>query len=212
MKPSERRALKAEKEALKAEQKAEKEATKREKELLRRGQSDYDDTDDELDESNAHEGGENTESGTPRKEGFFQSHIRLITFIVCMVLIVTVLGPWGIDMLVSQKRNDTVKGERLMTVDTVNAIYDSVGSITFKSLEDFTYTDLSLKSGYIIREYPIEGTDVVLKIGAAKLTANPDYMHLIDYEYNTPRVNIMEDDPESFFIEYEERRQAEEDK
>ena len=70
MKPSERRALEAEK-------RAQKEAEQRERELLK-GSSKWDSVD--------------TDDGKPRKESFFQNHVKLITFVICATLILTVLG------------------------------------------------------------------------------------------------------------------------
>lgn len=137
-----------------------------------------------------------------RKEGFFQSHVRLITFAVCMILMLTVLGPWGVDRYIESGRggNHVVDDKVDIDLESVYSISHSAGAITFKSLDGYNYTDLSyeVKNGkYYVREYPIDGSALKLKIGAQSLSSQPDYIYLIDYrggEY----ANIMKEDAETF--------------
>ena len=124
MKPSEKRALEAEK-------RAQREAAERERELEREAakakkEDDLPNIDTEPDAI------DNTEQVTPdesttgykRKEGFIQSHIRLITFIVTSALVLFVLGPLGIDMLVASKNNKIVNNKEDISIETVYKIYD----------------------------------------------------------------------------------------
>lgn len=189
MKPSERRALEAEK-------RAQREAEMREREL-------------EIGKaaSSAPRASNYAADGRyERKEGFFQSHVRIITFIICMVLILTVLGPWGIDKLVEKGRNKVVNDQKDMTVDTIYMIWDNVGEITFSSFDNFNYTDLSYdsKNGeYFVREFPIENTDLVLKVGGADMNKAPDYAYLIHYDRDgSSYIDVMKENPREFLEDH----------
>lgn len=141
-----------------------------------------------------------------RKEGFFQSHIRLITFIITATLVMTVLGPLGIDMLVASKNNKGVTNLKDMDIETVYLIHDNASIIQWKNFEKFNYSDLSYdsKTGkYFVREYPIANSDLVLKVGGPSTKTHPDYAQLIDYR-SGEYVNVLVDDPRDFVKRQEE--------
>ncbi len=175
MKPSERRALEEEK-------RAQREAVAREAELekashindngntLRRAESSY--SDEEQKDDGYH------------RESFFSSHVRLITFIICMALILTVLGPWGIDMLVQQRRTEIfgeeVENKKNISADAVILLSDMGYDMTWDSLAAFSYTDFSTNDSFI-REYEVADTGLVLRVGGKTLKGSPEYVRLINY-------------------------------
>jgi hypothetical protein len=142
-----------------------------------------------------------------RKEGFFGAHVRLITFIITATLVLTVLGPIGIDMLVAYRNNKTVNNMNDIDIETVYDIYDSREAIQWKHLRSFNYTDYSYdaKGGrYLVREYSISGSRLVLKVGGPELSAHPDYIQLIDYrtgEY----IDVLKEDPREFVRSLEDK-------
>lgn len=150
---------------------------------------------------------ENSENGYAsarkvRKEGFVQSHIRLITFVVCMALMLTVLGPWGIDRYIESGRNGNRVVDNKVDIDmeSVYSISQSSGAVALNSLDGYNYEDLSYETSsgkYYIREYPIDGSALKLKVGALSLSDRPDYLYLIDYR-SGKYANIMEEDAETF--------------
>jgi hypothetical protein len=125
MKPSERRALEAEK-------RAQKDAEQRESELLK-GSSKWDSAD--------------TDDSKPRKESFFQNHVKLITFAICAVLILTVLGPWGVDRLVSKHRESIfgkeIDGKKDITVPEIVALANKGEALTWNDFEKYNFKDYS---------------------------------------------------------------------
>ena len=191
MKPSERRALMAQREAekLKAEQSAELDENSSQPEKAPKKQREED-------------------QAKPRKiktEGFFSNHARLIAFIVTSILIVTLFSPFAIDMfLEGQKDKNTVSDKKDMTVQHVYAIADNYGSITWKSFEQFNYTDMSRDDGkYYTREYPIADTLLVLQVGGKTLSGQPEYIYLIsltDAEY----INVAKDSVKLFVNKYQD--------
>lgn len=141
-----------------------------------------------------------------RKEGFFQAHVRLITFIITATLVMTVLGPLGIDMLVASKNNKGVTNLKDMDIETVYLIHDNASIIQWKNFEKFNYSDLSYdsKTGkYFVREYPIANSDLVLKVGGPSTKTHPDYAQLIDYR-SGEYVDVLVDDPRDFVKRQEE--------
>lgn len=139
------------------------------------------------------------------REGFFGSHARLITFIVCMALILTVLGPWGIDMLVAKSRQEVfgneVEGKKDMTAESIILLSELGSDMTWKNLENFNYTDYSFskegKATYI-REYEVSGTSLFLRVGGARLSGSPDYVRLIDYESGEYIADIRKESVRAF--------------
>ena len=197
MKPSERRALEAEK-------RAQKEAAMREKELEAKAQ--YSEM---INENNTESGkraeGESlnadaqyrqvpkgdikVEGDGYHREGFFGSHVRLITFIIAFALVATVLGPWGIDMLVSKSReawngNESEDGAKL-TVNHVIALSDMGYDMTWGSLKGFGYEDSSYtKKGKTTYNYKYsfeESDSLCLEVIGSSNTGSPDIVRLIDY-------------------------------
>lgn len=175
MKPSERRALEQEK-------RAQREAATREAELEKASRVKNEASSIGRQEP-SYSKDEQKGDGYHR-EGFFSSHVRLITFIICMVLILTVLGPWGIDMLVQERRaeifGEEVEAKKSLTADAVILLSDMSYDMTWDSLAAFTYTDFS-DSDSFIREYEVADTGLVLRVGGATLKGSPEYVRLINY-------------------------------
>ena len=201
MKPSEKRALReaklkaAEQEAMSApapEKPAQEEAPQKEN----------------IQEENIQEENTSGAEHTPyvRKEGFFGAHIRLITFIITATLVLTVFGPLGVDMLVASKNNRGVTNLEDMSIDTVYTIHRNADVIEWKNLQKFNYSDYSYENEggkYLVREYPIADSRLVLKVGGPKLASKPEYIQLIDYR-SGEYVNVLLEDPRDFVKAIEE--------
>ena len=141
-----------------------------------------------------------------RKEGFFQAHVRLITFIITATLVMTVLGPLGIDMLVASKNEKGVTNKKDMEISTVYLVHDNAAIIEWKNFDAFNYADLSYEhqnGRYIVREYPIANSRLVLKVGGPDSRVHPEYIQLIDYR-SGEYVNVLVDDPRDFVTQIEE--------
>jgi hypothetical protein len=210
MKPSEKRALEAEK-------RAEREALAREKELEANASSSSAATTEiggidpratykKLPEEEIEVKGDGY-----HRESFFGKNVRLITFIVCMALILTVLGPWGIDMLVAHSRaeifGEEVDNKRDLTTDAVVLLADMGTDMTWKSLENFNYNDFSFtKEGRTtyVREYEIVGTPLFLRVGGTSLNGSPDYVRLIDYNSGEFISDIRKESVRAFISEHSE--------
>ena len=199
MKPSEKRSLEAEK-------RAQREAAERERELERETWRSENEDQFEADAENG-----NPESTEPifsqereeryqRKEGFIQSHVRLITFIITAALVLFVLGPLGIDMLVASKNDKIVKNKEDISIETVYKIYDLYDGVHWGSFKNFNYTDYSDKvEGVLIyeREYPVKDSRLVVKAGGSSMKDSPEYIYLIDYR-NGVRIDLKKEDPRNY--------------
>ena len=181
MKPSERRALREAEEAARREEKLRLE--------------------DEMD-SAAREirRAENGDKPIKRKEGFFQSHVRIITFVIATI-VVLILGPLGIDMLIaSEKQVNKVTNLEDITLQEVYAVHDNAAIIKWEYFEDFNYEDHSRTvdgEKYLAREYPIAGTSLVLRVEGFEDKPYPEIIRLIDYT-SGKHVNVLTDDPRDF--------------
>ena len=130
MKPSERRALEAEKRAQREAEARERELTEEKTEKAQKEQP-------SAEESETTPDIKADEKPYRRKEGFFQSHIRLITFIITATLILTVFGPLGVDMLVAAKNDKIVNNKEDISIETVYKIYDLYDSVQWGSFKNF---------------------------------------------------------------------------
>lgn len=167
MKPSERRALEAEK-------RAQKEVEAKERSL----QSDCGSADD---------------GNSEKREGFFSKHVRIITFAICVVLILTVLGPWSIDRLVTKHRESIfgsdMSNKEDITPNDIVALARLGETLTWNDLNDFNYNDLSQdyldevtnkKRTEYRREYAVDGMLVVRVIGNST-SGRPASVQLLYY-------------------------------
>lgn len=158
MKPSEKRALEAEKKARKA-------AEAREYELTGNYRADKKDT-----------------HGS--KEGFAQSHVRLITFIICMLVLIPVCL-FGTDMLVAKTRGETVANKRELTLDFVYTIAKAENNITWEYFDKFNYTDRTISHQgvtTVVREYSVTDTELTVRVvGIGTAKGYPNKVLLIDY-------------------------------
>lgn len=194
MKPSERRAIQAEK-------RAEEEAKRREAELLTEKQSDEkaDDTEQAEYEVYIHPK-RKADKPYKRKEGFIQSHIRLITFIITTVLVLFVVGPVGIDMLVAHRNAKTVDSMQDISIETIYSIYDNADIIQWSSFKNFNYTDYSDSHDGVTtyeRTYPVKDSRLVLKVGGESTLNRPEYIQLIDYR-SGKFIDVYKYDPREF--------------
>ena len=168
MKPSERRALQAEKQA-------QSEAQQKEKELQSRSAS-YDDT-----------------SSDEKKEGFFSRNVRVITFSICVVLILTVFGPWSVDRLVSKHRESIfgaeTKGKQDITAQDIVYLAGLGDSLTWSSFDKYNYTNqtrtihdeiTNRKRTEYQREYAVDAMLTVKVIGSSS-KGRPTSVQLVYY-------------------------------
>lgn len=236
MKPSEKRALEAEK-------RAQKEAEQRERDLGAKSGDQKSGTEQKR-KDDAGRFNTNSEYKKPpkekiavhgdenHKESFFGNHVKLITFSICAVLILTVAGPFGIDRLVDRVRENT-RGKEMdskteLTIDEMKLLADLGDNLAWDSLANFNYVDYSsTKNGVSthIREYPVKGTDLVLRVGGTEvgeahefkfpgtnivifrlgdteLPAVPEYVRLIDYKSGDFVEDIRDGDILAFLDEH----------
>ncbi len=178
MKPSEKRALEAEKKRLREEKNS-------------------------MDVA-AHESTDRSPEGSDgkvyrRRESFFSNHVKLITFLI--VGSIVLLGfAFGIDMYVISKKGKSVTNLEDMTMNTVYAIHDNADNMKWRHFKKYNYNDYSFESKegkYIVREYPIADSRLVLKVGGSSVNTTLDYAQLIDYETGN-FVDVLKTDPHEF--------------
>ena len=143
------------------------------------------------------------------RESFFGNHIRLITFIITVTLVLTVFGPWTIDTLVSRSREGWAKtdGEQNLADITIDDILriETTASYTWKAFDGFNYVDISSGGDYIREYFFAESENLSIKIISATASGKPDMILLIDY--NSPKgmdnnVNLYKGRAEEFLKEH----------
>ena len=131
-----------------------------------------------------------------RKEGFFQSNVKLITFIICMAIF---LGSAIIIPLVHFYGERTVvKGEISMQLDDIIAIAGKKQYISWKDFDNYIYTDYSAGS---TREhmYTISGTQYVVMVSGPKSDKNyPDTVIICDLNNTSYFIDLTVDNIQLF--------------
>ena len=126
-----------------------------------------------------------------RDEGFFQSHVKLITFIICMAVF---LGAVTVIPLVHWLDERTVvRGEVEMTLDDVIAISSKKQYIRWDDLEKYIHVDQSHRQ---TREYmyAVSGTNYVLMATGPKSDKTyPDSVVLCDLDNTSYTIDLTVD-------------------
>ena len=146
-----------------------------------------------------------SEDKVEKKEGFFSKHVMLITGIIASLVVICGVV-FGIDYLKDFVNDNqfTVYNDGVdISMAEVNILHDNFYAVQWRHLEGFNYTDYSYtkKGGkYILREYPIEGTELVVRMGGPENQKEPDFIYVRDYE-SGEYIDISVDDPRYFFDE-----------
>ncbi len=131
-----------------------------------------------------------------RHEGFFQSHVKLITFIICMVVILStaILVP-----LIHWLNTRTVlRGETPMELEHIVAIAEKKQFISWDDFDGFIYTDQSTRE---IRQhfYVIKGTTYAVMVTGPKADkVYPDNVTFYDTSSGTAFIDLTIDDIHEF--------------
>ncbi len=143
------------------------------------------------------------------KEGFVSSHIRIITFIVCISLFLIFMGPWSIYRLQEKFSNKDVTDKENITMNYVYGLSDKGGNVVWSDFKDFNYADQSYDTNsgvFIKREYQIAKTNYMLWVGGRGNISSPEYVYLIN-EDTGKQINILDKKAQDFV-----EGQTEEDK
>ena len=195
MKPSERRAMKEQKNNLSEEPKTEAE----------NGASEFQTAyeDDYTIEKNSY-GETVSDSGEEglHREGFVQSHIRLITFIVCIGVFLALFGPWSYF-----KIRDAIESSNRMENDltdismmNVYGISEKGEGVTWSDFSNYNYEDQSYDhegGRYIRRQYNIKDSVFFIWVGGSTSQGIPDYVYLINGDTGA-MIEMREESAEDF--------------
>ena len=134
------------------------------------------------------------ESGYERREGFIQSHIRIITFICCTVVFICVAVAWLLFRDSNQIKGETNKSD--ITMLNVYGISEKKADITWADFALYNYNDQSYSEA-VKREYKIADSDYVVWVGGKNTEGKPEYVYLINMS-TSQHIDLTNDDPRDF--------------
>ena len=213
MKPSERRALMEEKERLRKEASAAsaKESISSNESVSPEDLSDCDvksnhTVKNKKGKSVLDDGVEST-----RKEGFFQSNVKLITFIITVSLLFMVIGPVSVIRrveLVEESRH--YKDGKAITVEEIKDIANAGAMIQWSDFDGYGYEDQSTKKA-TVREYYVADTGYFLVVrGDKNDKVYPDNVHLMYSDDNgTTFIDLRTDNINEFLRAIEAAKEEE---
>lgn len=217
MKPSERRALIQQREQQRKE--AEKEAEREAREQGMSAQTPKEEENAPADSDRpikTDENGGERSKGKARREGFFQSNVKLITFLITVSVLLLLIGPYNIYDMVKDisERADRVTDRQALTMDDVYKISEYGDNISWASFNSFNYIDQSFKTSegeFVKREYAVKGTNYAVLVGGKGLKEWPAYVYLIDYE-SGELADIRREDARKFVEDVESIKQEQKEK
>ena len=131
-----------------------------------------------------------------RKEGFFQSHVKLITFIICMVVFLS--AATVIPLVHWLDERTVVRGDTPMTLEDVIAISSKKQYISWDDLEDYIHVDQSHGQ---TREYMFSVADttyVLMATGPKSDKKYPDSVLLCDVENTSYVIDLTVDNIQQY--------------
>lgn len=114
-----------------------------------------------------------------RHEGFVQSHVKLITFIITLAVLLAAIGPFSIVRIVKLiNQNKNYEGMP-MTVEVIKKIAAKKAYIEWSDFDGYTYEDQSTKNTRV-REYyvPNDGFTLIVR-GDINDKKYPDQVHFM---------------------------------
>lgn len=114
-----------------------------------------------------------------RHEGFVQSHVRLITFIITLAVLLAVIGSFSIIRIIKLINENKNYEGMPMTVEVIKNIATKKAYIEWSDFDGYTYEDQSTDDTRV-REYyvPNEGFTLIVR-GDIKDKKYPDQVHFM---------------------------------
>lgn len=184
MKPSERRALMEEKQRMRDEAIAAENASSNES----LSNEDLSDCDVRVNHTIKSKKGKNIVDGdveSTRREGFFQSNVKLITFIITVSLLFMIIGPFSVIRIVEMvEESRHYKDGKSITVEEIKDIAANKDMITWSDFDGYGYEDQSTKK-ITVREYYVADTGYFLVVrGDKNDDTYPDNVHFMYSDEN----------------------------
>ena len=147
-----------------------------------------------------------------RKEGFFQSHVKLITFIITVSLLFMLIGPFSVIRIVEMvEESRHFRDGETLTVEQIKIIANNKPMITWSDFDGYSYEDQSTKTT-TVREYYVkeDGYSLVVR-GPKSDTKFPDNVHLMYSDDNgTTFIDLRTEDIKGFLAVINASDKAEE--
>ena len=147
------------------------------------------------------------ESISTRKEGFIQSHIRLLTFIGCMIILVWIVFPFSISGIIDMFSGSDELAK--IDIEYVVGISEKGEEISWEYFEKYEYTDMSYEvdgAEYVKREYPISSSNLVLWVGGATDAGRPDFVYLVDYS-TSDHIDIRTENVKEYLNQIQQQKE-----
>lgn len=135
-----------------------------------------------------------------RKEGFFQNHVKLITFIITVSLLFALIGPFSIIRIIENiEESRHYKDGETLTIEKIEQIAKKKVLITWSDFDGYSYEDQSTKSA-LVREYYVKEEGYFLVVRGSKNDPEyPDNVHFMHSDENgTSFIDLRTQDIKGF--------------
>ncbi len=211
MKPSERRALMEEKNRMREEASATESISSNESDITE-DLADYDIKSNHTIKSKKGKNIIDDDSVSTRKEGFFQSNVKLITFIITVSLLFVLIGPFSIIRIIEVvEENRHYKDGATMTIEDIGGIAAHKTMISWSDFDGYGYEDQSTKKTKVREYYVAERGYFLVVRGSDKDGNYPDSVHFMYSDENgTTVIDLRTDNLKEFLATIEAANKEEE--
>ena len=115
-------------------------------------------------------------------ETFWTANVKLITFIVCMAVLLATIGPWSVFQIVKwYEAREAEQNEVPVTQEQLDALVAKGDRLSWVDFDGFTYEVIAEDIAYI-RKYPGENDRFYLLVTSSGSTAPIESVLLVDVE------------------------------
>ncbi len=135
-----------------------------------------------------------------KTENFVTAHVKLITFLVCLAVFLTFLGPWSVWRItewVKQAEQDALE-ESYMPLGALLSIADKGTDAHWRDFRPFGYTETVAEAdGFVTWRLEIRDAAFAVVIGGPSKSQNPQYIKVYCLKTGDS-ADLYKDDIEAF--------------
>lgn len=123
-------------------------------------------------------------------ETFWSANAKLITFIVCMAVLLATIGPWSVFQIVKwYEAREEQQNEVFITRAQLDVLIERGSRLNWADLDGFTYEVVAEKAAYI-RKYQGENDSFYLLVTSSGPTAPVESVLLVDVDNGHEQIEL----------------------
>ena len=139
---------------------------------------------------------------------FMDSHVRAVTFVVCLVIFLTFAGPFSIFQIIRYNEEKERISKDPITMENVISLSEKGSKIVWKDFDAYQYENIKKSKKYLARSYWFADESHVVRVGGPISEDEPEYVKIVNVD--TGLICDLLDDKDDFAGFLEEDMKAKE--